>query len=148
MTYWLKKGLNYICFWGIQFSENILLLSISRSSLQTPSSDDIRAGNFAWSNWIILVEDLIRWKRGLKHFSKTTIQVILVSVSSTLHYTLQSIQGAISIIQWFVQYRYYLSACNRGLFKGYYCHLFQILWKNFLISSLYILEKKSPCQQI
>ena len=45
------------------FFENMLLLLTSRNSLQKPSSDDIRAGNFAWSNSIILVEDLIRWKR-------------------------------------------------------------------------------------
>ena len=38
------------------FFENILLLSISRNSLQTPSSDYILWGNFACSNSITLVE--------------------------------------------------------------------------------------------
>ena len=33
-------------------------LSISKNSLQTPSSEDIFAGNFTWSNSIILIENL------------------------------------------------------------------------------------------
>ena len=48
------------------FPENILLLQISRNSLQTPSLDDILLGNFTLSNSIILVEDLIRPKRGFE----------------------------------------------------------------------------------
>ena len=35
-----------------------------KNSLQTPSLDDILLGNFTLSNWTILVEDLIRPKRG------------------------------------------------------------------------------------
>ena len=33
----------------------------------------------------------------------------------------QFTQGAIFILPWFMQYMYYLSACNRGLFNSYYC---------------------------
>ena len=47
-----------------------------------------------------------------------------------------------------MQYIYYLSACNKDHFKSYYrCFIFairrilQILWKIFIITSLYILEK-------
>ena len=40
------------------------LLSISRTSLQTPSLDDIFFGNFTLSNSIILVKDLARRNRG------------------------------------------------------------------------------------
>ena len=42
---------------------------------------------------------------------------------------------------------HYLSACNRGLFKNYYCFVFwpleksSSIMKNILIPSLYILEK-------
>ena len=34
------------------FFENMLLLSVSRKSLQAPSSDDILVGNSEWSNSI------------------------------------------------------------------------------------------------
>ena len=52
------------------FFENVdsFLLPISRTSLQTPSLDDIRLGNFTLSNSIILVEDLIRGERGFEIF--------------------------------------------------------------------------------
>ena len=50
------------------FFEKLLLLSISRNLVQTPSSDDIVLGNFTFSNWIILVEDQIRWKKGFEIF--------------------------------------------------------------------------------
>ena len=47
-------------------SENVLLLSISRSSLQTPSLDDILLENL--SNSIIPVKDLIRLRNGFEIF--------------------------------------------------------------------------------
>ena len=52
------------------FFENVdsFLLPISRTSLQTPSLDDIHLGNFTLSNSIILVEDLIRGERGFEIF--------------------------------------------------------------------------------
>ena len=50
---------------------------------------------------------------------------------------------------------YYLSACNKGLFKSCYCYDLFLPFENlsnimklFLISSRYIIEKKPPCQQI
>ena len=46
--------------------ENVLLLSISRSSLQTPSLDDILLENL--SNSIIPVKDLIRLRNGFEIF--------------------------------------------------------------------------------
>ena len=42
-------------------------MSISRYFLQTPSSDDILAGKFTWSNSIILVEGLVKWKTGFEN---------------------------------------------------------------------------------
>ena len=48
--------------------EDILLLSISRNSLPTPSLDDIFLGNFALLSSSVLVEDLIRWNRGFEIF--------------------------------------------------------------------------------
>ena len=59
---WRKRTRTFIS------SENVLLLSISSNSLQTPSLDDILLGNFTLSNSAILVEDLIRWKRGFEIF--------------------------------------------------------------------------------
>ena len=52
------------------FFENVLLLSISRNSLQAPTSSlhNILFGNFALPNSIILVKDLIRWMRGFEVF--------------------------------------------------------------------------------
>ena len=47
-------------------SENVLLLSISRSSLQTPSLDDILLENL--SNSINPVKDLIRLRNGFEIF--------------------------------------------------------------------------------
>ena len=47
-------------------SEKVLLLSISRSSLQTPSLDDILLENL--SNSIIPVKDLIRLRNGFEIF--------------------------------------------------------------------------------
>ena len=46
----------------------MLLLSVSRNFLQTPSLDDIISRNFTSSNLIILVEDLIRQRRGFEVF--------------------------------------------------------------------------------
>ena len=48
---------------------------------------------------------------------------------------------------------YYLSTCNRGLFKSYYSYFCYLkipsnIIKMFLIPSLDILDKKSSCQQI
>ena len=50
------------------FFENLLLLSITESSLQTSCWDDIILGNFTLPNSISLVENLIRWKRGFEIF--------------------------------------------------------------------------------
>ena len=50
------------------FFEKLLLQSISKNSLQTPSLDNILLGNFALSNSIILVENVIRWTKGFKIF--------------------------------------------------------------------------------
>ena len=66
----------YLRFWSSNYLEITLLPSISRNSLQTPSSDDILFGNVTWSTSVILVEYLIRWKRGLKHFLLNIIWVI------------------------------------------------------------------------
>ena len=52
----------------IFFFENLLLLSITESSLQTPCWDDIILVNFTLSNSVTLVEILIRWKRGFEIF--------------------------------------------------------------------------------
>ena len=51
--------------------ENILLLSISRNSFQTLSSDDILVGSFTWSNSIILVIDHYVCDIGNKNISGT-----------------------------------------------------------------------------
>ena len=48
--------------------ENVLLLSISTSSLQTPSLDDILLDNFTLSNSIIPVKDLIKLRKGFEIF--------------------------------------------------------------------------------
>ena len=50
------------------FFENLQLLSVSRNPLQTPSLDHALFRNFTLPNSIILVEDLIRWKRGFEMF--------------------------------------------------------------------------------
>ena len=50
------------------FFENLQALSVSRNSLQTPSLDQALLGNFTLSNSIILVDDIIRWKRGFEIF--------------------------------------------------------------------------------
>ena len=98
IIYWLKKWSKTSCFWSTHYFENVPLLSISRNSLQLPSLDDILSGNFTLSNSIILVEDLIRWKRYfeifvINHCAGNTgnkiiagkYQTILVSVSTTLY---------------------------------------------------------------
>ena len=46
----------------------MLLLSISKNFLQSPSSDDTLSGNSTWSDSFILVEGLIRLKRGFNIF--------------------------------------------------------------------------------
>ena len=55
-------------FWSTHFFEDVLLLSISRNSLEISLLDDIFSGNFAMSNSIILVEDLRKWNRGFEIF--------------------------------------------------------------------------------
>ena len=55
-------------FLKYSFFENVLLLLISRNSLQTPSLGDTLFGNFTLSNSVISVKDLIRWKRGFEIF--------------------------------------------------------------------------------
>ena len=69
ITYWMKKNYKKVhIFEVLIFFKNILLLSFSRNSLQTPSLYDIIWGNFTLSNSIMLVEDLIRWKRCFEIF--------------------------------------------------------------------------------
>ena len=50
------------------FFESLQALSVSRNSLQTPSLDHALFRNFTWSNLIILVEDLMKWKNGFEKF--------------------------------------------------------------------------------
>ena len=50
------------------FFENVLLLSISRSSRQTPYLDDILLENSILLNSIIPVKDLIRLKKSFEIF--------------------------------------------------------------------------------
>ena len=65
-----KRGEKDLHFWSTHYVcfENIVVLSISRKTLQTPPSDDILEVNFTWSNSITLVEDLIKWKAGFERF--------------------------------------------------------------------------------
>ena len=65
---WLRKIIRKLTFLKYSFFENVLLLSISKNSLQTPYLDDIILGNFTMSNSIISAKDLIRWKRGIEIF--------------------------------------------------------------------------------
>ena len=56
MTYWLKKKRQEnSLFWSTHF-------------LKAASLDDLILRNFTLSNWIILVEELIRWKESFKIF--------------------------------------------------------------------------------
>ena len=57
-----------ITFLKYDFFKNVVLLSISRNSLQTPSLHGILLRNFILSNSIILVEILIKWKRCFEIF--------------------------------------------------------------------------------
>ena len=66
ITDWLKKIRRAYKFLKHSLSENVLLLSISRSSLQTPSLDDILLENL--SNSIIPVKELIRLRNGFEIF--------------------------------------------------------------------------------
>ena len=54
--------------WFTKKKQEILLLSISRNSLQTSSSGDILLVNFTLSNSFISLKDLIKWKRGFEIF--------------------------------------------------------------------------------
>ena len=63
-----EKELENSRFCDTHFFANILLLPVSRNSLQTPSLVHVILGNFALSNWTILVKDLIRWKRCFEIF--------------------------------------------------------------------------------
>ena len=65
---WLKKVIQKFTFFKYSFFENVLLLSISRNSLQTPSLDDLLLENFILLNSIISVKDLIRWMIGFEIF--------------------------------------------------------------------------------
>ena len=65
---WLKKMIRKLTFLKYSFFENVLLLSISRNSLQTISLDDILLGNFILPNSIISVKDLMSSKRGFEIF--------------------------------------------------------------------------------
>ena len=59
-----EKRYKKIHLFQVLIFEELPFLWISRNSLQ----DDIFLGNFALSNSIILVEDLIRWKRSFEIF--------------------------------------------------------------------------------
>ena len=63
-----EKGKKIYVFEALIYFENMLLLLISRNSLQTSSLDDILEGNFTTANSFILLEDLIKWKRGFEIF--------------------------------------------------------------------------------
>ena len=65
---WLKKMIRKFRFLKYSFFEKVLLLSVSRNSLQTPSLDDIILENSTLSNSIISVKDLIKWKKGFEIF--------------------------------------------------------------------------------
>ena len=65
------------------FFENVLLLSISRYSLQTPSLDDILLGNFTMSNSIIFVEDIITWKRDFEIFSSDRTNLVILKTKTS-----------------------------------------------------------------
>ena len=69
IIWWLQKKDKKIHVFGVLiFFEDILLLSILRKSLWTRSLDDILLGKFKLSNSIILVEDIIKWKRYFEIF--------------------------------------------------------------------------------
>ena len=63
-----KKDLKKSRCWNTHFFESILLQSISRNYLRPPSLDNTILGSFPSSNSIILVEDIIRWKRCFEIF--------------------------------------------------------------------------------
>ena len=113
IIYLLIERIGKLRFWGTHFSENTLLLWVSRNSLQTPSLVDLILGNFILRNSTLLVEDLIRWKRCFEIFlidhcasdigNKNIAgkyQNILVSVSSTIYWAHQFTQVTTSIIPW------------------------------------------------
>ena len=116
------------------FFEDVPLLSVSRNSLLTPSLDDICFRNFTFSNSIILMEDLIRWNRVFKYFWLTTMPVILelkISLKSIKKFLYKCHSPCARWLSWHsMLYLYflgsynicYLSACNRDLFKSYYCY--------------------------
>ena len=64
----VKNNKKIHVFEELIFFENLQALSVSRNSLQTPSLDQALLGKFTLSNSIILVDDLIRWKRGFEIF--------------------------------------------------------------------------------
>ena len=103
----------------------------------------------------ILVEGQVRWKRGfeiilIEHYAgdiwnkNTCINVYLYYAG---HFT----ENVITIIPRFIWYVYYVSACNRDLFKSFDCYVlflssgksFKYYEKCFLIPSLRVLEKNS-----
>ena len=160
-----KKDSKIHVFEVLLFFVNVMWLSISRNSLQALYLDDKLLGNFTLPNLIILVEDLIRWKRGIDVFWLITMMVILkikislVSYKKLLYqyhppYTRRVSSHRVLHLEFLGLY----SICviylhnNRCPFKSYYCYvlflairkILQILRKIFLIQSLYTLEKKIP----
>ena len=67
ITYWLKRGLRKFKFLKHSFFKNIQLLS-QQTFFKRYLSDYILVENFTCSNSIIIVEGLIRWKRGFEMF--------------------------------------------------------------------------------
>ena len=133
------------------FGKCTVTVNLKKFSSNT-SLDDKLLRNFILSNSIILKEDLIRWNRGfglflIDHYASDTENkniagkylAILVLVSPILYEASQLAQRTISIIPWFIQYMYYLYACNTSLFKSYNCYVLflpfektlQLLWTNF-----------------
>ena len=81
-----KKDSKIHVFEVLLFFVNVMLLSISRNSLRALYLDNKLLGNFTLSNLIILVEDLIRWKRGIDVFWLITMMVILKIKISLVSY--------------------------------------------------------------
>ena len=135
-----------------------MFLSISRNSLQTPSLDDILLENFILSNLVILVEDVLRWKRGLKYSQLTTMlmKMSLVSIKKFLYqchppYTMQVnshrvlymlFLGAYNIC---IIYLHVIGAARLkvtiAMFYFYHSKKSFTYFEKYLFPSLYILEK-------
>ena len=61
-----KKDKEVQVFWSTDFFGILLLLSIPINYLQTPFLGYIHLGSFTLSKSVILMNDLIRWKRGFE----------------------------------------------------------------------------------